>query len=209
MINWLIIGVTALTSYLAFQNANLMGKLQFNAAQIIHRNEYYRLVSHAFIHANWTHLGVNMLVLYFFGRNIVGSGEYPGYFDYYFGNRATAYYLLLYFGGIMASNLWSLIKNRNNYYYNAVGASGAVSAVLFATIFFNPWEPLYLFAVLPIPGILFAIGYLFYSYQMSKKKTDNVAHDAHFLGAVFGFVFPILLKPNLFERFIDNLFSFL
>lgn len=203
MIVWFIIGITAVISYIAFQNRELSTKLQFNAAQIIHRKEYYRLVSHAFIHANWSHLGVNMLVLYFFGRNTVL------YFGYYFENKATAYFLLLYFGGILASNIWSLIKHKNNYYYNAVGASGAVSAVLFATIFFQPWEPLYLFAVLPIPGILFAAGYLFYSYQMSKRQSDNVAHDAHFLGAVFGFIFPILLKPDLFSRFIDNLFSFL
>lgn len=203
MITWFIIGTTVLISYLAFQNPDLASKLQFNAAQIVHRKEYYRLVSHAFIHANWTHLLINMMVLYFFGRNV------EAYLDHYFGNRATFYYLLLYFGGILASNIWSLIKNQNNYYYNAVGASGAVSAVLFATIFFDPWGLLYLFAIVPIPGILFGVGYLVYSYQMSKKQRDNVAHDAHFLGAVFGFVFPILLRPGLFERFIDNLFSFL
>lgn len=203
MITYFIIGITAVISYIAFSNRELATKLQFNAAQIIHRKEYYRLVSHAFIHANWTHLIVNMMVLYFFGRNI------EAYFGHYFGNKATAFFLLLYFGGILAANVWSLIKHKNNYYYNAVGASGAVSAVLFATIFFQPWEPLYLFAILPIPGILFAVGYLFYSYQMGKKQNDNVAHDAHFLGAAFGFIFPILLKPDLFDRFIDNLFSFL
>jgi membrane associated rhomboid family serine protease len=203
MITYFIIGVTVLVSYLAFQNHELMDKLQFNAAKIIHRKQYYRLVSHAFIHANWSHLLVNMFVLFFFGRGI------EQYFGYYFGNRATVYFLLLYFGGILASNLWSLIKHQNNYYYNAVGASGAVSAMLFAFIFFNPWEPLYFFGILPIPGILFAIGYLFYSYHMSKKSTDNVAHDAHILGAVFGFVFPIILRPGLFNQFIDQLFSFL
>lgn len=203
LMTWFIIAVTVLISYLAFRNHDLSEKLQFNAAKIFHEKEYYRLVSHAFIHANWSHLGVNMLVLFFFGRNI------EAYFNFYFGNKGTAYYLLLYFGGILASNIWSLIKHKNNYLYNAVGASGAVSAVLFATIFFDPWEPLYLFAVLPIPGILFAAGYLFYSYVMSKRQSDNVAHDAHFLGAVFGFVFPILLKPDLFDRFIDHLFVFL
>lgn len=203
MITWFIIGLTTLVSYLAFNNHELANKLQFNAAKIIHKKEYYRLVSHAFIHANWPHLVVNMLVLYFFGRNI------EAYFGYYFGNKATAFFLLLYFGGILASNSLSLIKHKNNYYYNAVGASGAVSAVLFGTIFFQPWEPLYLFAVLPIPGILFAVGYLFYSYQMDKKQKDNVAHDAHILGAIFGFIFPILLKPNLFDDFINKLFSFL
>ena len=202
MITYIIIGVTVLASYLAFQNHDLMEKLQFNAAKVIHQKQYYRLISHAFIHANWTHLFVNMFVLYFFGRGI------EQYFGYFFGNRATAYFLLLYFGGVLASNIWSLIKHQNDYYYNAVGASGAVSALVFAFIFFNPWEKLLLFFI-PIPGILFAIGYLFYSYQMSKKSNDNVAHDAHLLGAIFGFVFPILIKPELFTQFIDQLFSFL
>ena len=141
MVTWFIIGGTVLVSYLAFQNYSLVEKLQFNAAKIMQGKEYYRLVSHAFIHANWTHLLVNMLVLFFFGRNI------EAYFNYYFGNKAIAYFLLLYFGGILVSNIWSLIKHKNNYYYNSVGASGAVSAVLFASIFFNPWEKLLLFAV--------------------------------------------------------------
>lgn len=203
MITYFIIGVTVLVSYLAFQNHELMEKLQFNAAKIVHQKQYYRLVSHAFIHGSWSHLLVNMFVLYFFGRGI------EQYFGYYFGNRAVAYFLFLYFGGILASNLWSLIKHQNNYYYNAVGASGAVSAMLFAFIFFNPWEMLYFFAILPVPGILFAVGYLVYSYQMSKKSNDNVAHDAHILGAVFGFIFPVILRPALFSQFIDQLFSIL
>lgn len=203
MITYLIIGVTSLVSYLAFGNPVMMERMQFNAAKVVHRNEYYRLISHAFVHANWTHLIVNMFVLYFFGRGI------EQYFAFYFGNRATAYFILLYFGGILASTVWSLITQKNNYYYNAVGASGAVSALLFAFIFFNPWEMLYLFAFLPIPGIVFAVGYLAYSYWMSRRQTDNVAHDAHFLGAVFGFVFPILANPRLFEHFIDQLFSIL
>jgi len=203
MIIWLIIGVTSLVSYLAFQNSELFSKLQFNAAKVIQGKEYYRLVSHAFVHANWAHLLVNMFVLFFFGKSIMV------YFGYFFGNKAIAYFLLLYFGGMIVSNLWSLIKHQNNYYYNAVGASGAVSAVLFASVFFNPWEKLYLFAVIPIPGILFAIAYLFYSYQKGKKGDDNIAHDAHFLGAIFGFIFPVLLKPSLFEQFIDKLFAFI
>jgi membrane associated rhomboid family serine protease len=81
--------------------------------------------------------------------------------------------------------------------------------VLFTFIFLNPWEKLNFFAVIPIPGILFGIGYLFYSYQMSKQSNDNVAHDAHLLGALFGFVFPILVKPSLFRHFLDQLFSIL
>jgi membrane associated rhomboid family serine protease len=203
MITYLLIAVTGIISYLAFQNHSMMDKMQFNAAKVVHGKEYYRLITHAFIHAGWSHLLVNMFVLYFFGRAI------EQYFGYYFGNKAIAYFLLLYFGGILASNLWSLATQKNNYYYNAVGASGAVSAVLFTFIFLNPWKKLYFFAVIPIPGILFGIGYLFYSYQMSKQNNDNVAHDAHLLGALFGFVFPILVKPSLFRHFLDQLFSIL
>lgn len=202
MITYFIIGITAIVSYLAFQNVSLMEKLQFNAAQVVHRKQYYRLISHAFVHVSWTHLIVNMLVLYFFGRSV------ENYFGYFFGNRAEFYFIILYLGGILVSNVWSLIKHQNDYYYNAVGASGAVSAVLFTFIFLDPWEMLYLFAIIPIPGIVFGVGYLIYSYQMSKRKTDNVAHDAHFLGAVFGFVFPILLDPALFSRFIELLPAF-
>jgi membrane associated rhomboid family serine protease len=202
MITFIIIGITSLISYFAFQSPALMEKLQFNAAQVVHQKQYYRLISHAFIHVNWTHLIVNMLVLYFFGRNV------EAYFSYYFEARAGLYFVLLYVGGILVSNTWSLIKHKDNYYYNAVGASGAVSAVLFTSIFFAPWEMLYLFAIVPIPGIVFGVGYILYSYQMSKRKTDNVAHDAHFLGAVFGFVFPILLQPDLFVRFIEMLPNF-
>jgi membrane associated rhomboid family serine protease len=112
----------------------------------------------------------------------------------------------LYFGGLIISNAYALFKHRNNYYYNAVGASGAVSAVLFAAIFFEPWQNIYFFAVLPIPGIVFAALYLIYSYYMSRKQQDQIAHDAHFLGALFGFIFPVLLNGRLFERFIDKLF---
>ncbi len=156
---------------------------------------YYRLITHAFIHANWSHLLLNMLVLYFFGNTV------EIFFAHYFGNLATLYFLLLYFGGILFSNLWSLRKYKNNYNYNAVGASGAVASVLFAFIFFAPWEMLYLFGILPIPGIIFGVGYLFYSLQMTKQNQDHIAHDAHLLGAVFGFILPILLNPKLFSRF--------
>jgi len=203
MITWLIIGTTVLISYLAFQNANLMEKFRFNAAKIVQDKEYYRLITHAFVHANWPHLVVNMLVLYFFGPAI------ESYLGYYFGIKAKFFYIILYFGGILFSNIWSLLKHRNNYYYNAVGASGAVSAVLFAFIFFDPLQKILVFFVLPLPGILFAVIYLVYSYNMSKRDNDNIAHDAHFLGALFGFLFPILLKPDLLSTFINKLFAFL
>lgn len=196
----ILIAITVAVSYAAFKSPRLMEQLQFNASKIVHKKEYQRLVTHAFVHANWEHLLVNMIVLFSFGRAI------EAYFEYTFGAKHIQYYFLLYFGGIIVSNLYALYKYRNDYFYNAVGASGAVAAVLFAAIFFDPWNMIYFFGILPIPGIVFAVLYLVYSYQMSKKQKDNVAHDAHFLGALFGFVLPILLNPRLFEVFIDKLF---
>lgn len=196
----ILILITVAITYAAFKSPKLMDQLQFNASKIVHKKEYHRLVTHAFIHANWEHLFVNMIVLFSFGQAI------ETYFKYNFGNNEILYFLLLYFGGILVSNIYALIKHRNNYFYNSVGASGAVSSILFAAIFFDPWNMIYFFGILPIPGIVFAVLYLVYSYQMSHKQKDNVAHDAHFLGALYGFIFPVLLNPQLFEIFLDKLF---
>ncbi len=196
----IIIIVTTIVSVLAFNRYDLMEKLQFNASKIWHRKEYYRLVTHGFIHAGWEHLIVNMIVLYSFGQAI------EAYFQYGFGRMANAYFLILYFGGLVISNVYALFKHRNNYYYNAVGASGAVSAVLFSAIFFDPWGKIYFFGIVPVPGIVFAVLYLIYSYYMSRKQQDQIAHDAHFLGAIFGFIYPVLLDSHLLGRFIDKLF---
>lgn len=203
MITYIIIGINVLVSFLCFQNFELFRKLRFNPAQVIKDKQYYRMLTHAFVHANWSHLLVNMFVLYFFGPVI------EQLFAYHFGSSAPFYFISLYVAGILVANLWSLQKHKNNYTYNAVGASGAVSAVLFAFIFFAPWELLYFFGVIPIPGILFGIGYLFYSYRMTRQSADHVAHDAHFLGAVFGFIFPIILEPKLFIHFLKELVSIL
>ena len=196
----ILIVITVAVSFAAFNNAKMMNMLQFNASKIIYKKEYHRLITHAFVHANWEHLFVNMIVLFSFGTAM------EKYFEEYFGNNHILYFFLLYFGGILASNMYALVKHYKNYFYNAVGASGAVASVLFAAIFFDPWNMIYFFGILPIPGIIFAALYLVYSYQMSNKQKDNVAHDAHFLGALFGFIFPILLNPRLFELFLDKLF---
>ncbi|MEN6454121.1 MAG: rhomboid family intramembrane serine protease [Prolixibacteraceae bacterium] len=196
----IIIIITAVISVSAFNRPDLMEKLQFNASKIWHQKEYYRLITHGFIHANWEHLIVNMIVLLSFGKAI------EAYFHSGFGRMANAYFLILYIGGLVIANAYALFKHRNNYYYNAVGASGAVSAILFSAIFFEPWENIYFFGVLPMPGIVFAVLYLVYSYYMSRKQQDQIAHDAHFLGALFGFIYPVLLNGRLLERFIDKLF---
>lgn len=196
----IIIIITSLVSILAFSQQDVMGRLQFNAYQVVHRKEYFRIFTHAFLHANWEHLLINMIVLWSFGTAV------EQYYYMNFGSRGTYLYLVLYFGAILFSSLGGLIKQKNNYYYNAVGASGAVSAVVFSAIFFAPWNKIYFFGLLPIPGVVFAILYLVYSYQMSKRNVDNVGHDAHFLGAIFGFILPIIIRPSLFIEFINNLF---
>jgi membrane associated rhomboid family serine protease len=198
----IIIAITALISIAAFNKVELLYKYQFNAYQIVKRNQWYRIFTYAFLHANWDHLLVNMFVLFFFGRVL------ETYFNDYFGASAVLYFILLYVGAIVFSTLYDLKKHREHYHYNAVGASGATSAVVFAAIFFAPLEKIYFMFFIPIPGIIFAIGYLYYSYYMSKKNLDNIGHSAHFYGAVFGFLFPILIKPQLFSLFLQQILNF-
>ena len=169
----------------------------------MHRKEYIRLISHGFLHGSWPHLLVNMFVLYSFGQAVIY------YFNVEFPGRGIVMFLLLFFSGLVFSSLYSLFKEKDNHYYSAVGASGAVSAVVFASIFFHPYNPLYLmFIPIPIPGIIFGVLYLVYSKIMSQKNIDNIGHDAHFWGAVFGFLFPIIYRPSLFIDFLQKLITF-
>ena len=114
-------------------------------------------------------------------------------------------FFFLYFGGMIAASVYDVWKYRNEVYYTSIGASGAVSAVLFASIFLDPWNKIYLFAAVPIPGILFGVVYLFYCQYMAKRGGDNINHNAHFWGAVYGFVFPVLLRPDLLQFFLRQL----
>jgi membrane associated rhomboid family serine protease len=196
----IIIALTVIVSLLAFSNRELFRRLVFSPYDIKHFKNSYRFVSYALIHADWIHLLVNMMVLYSFGRVV------EAYYGFYFGNKAILYYILLYLGGVALSTLPSYGKHKDDYSYTAVGASGAVSAVVFASIIFDPLSKIYIFLIpIGIPAIIFAILYLAYSWYMGKKNIDNVGHDAHFWGAIFGFVFTIVLKPSL----ISNLLAIL
>lgn len=188
----LLIAITSLISLVAFGDRRIFTALLFEPYVIKVRNEWYRFFTHAFIHANWPHLLVNMFVLYMFGRNVEmlygiirpGNGIVP--------------YLSLYIGGIIFSSLPSYKKYIHDPNYRAVGASGAVSAVLFAQILMLPTTEVYFFLIpFPIQAWIFGILYLFYSWYMDKQGGDNVAHDAHFYGAVFGILFTTFLKPDL------------
>lgn len=200
MITYIIIALTAYTSYRAFSNYSLFDKMKFNAYDIVHNKKQAKLFTHALIHADWNHLIFNMLTLFFFGPTV------ESVFVSIWGTQGIFYFILFYISAIAASSFFSLFKYKDVWSYNAVGASGAISAVLFAFILFAPTQKLYLFFALPIPGYIYGVAYLLYSYQMSKRGSDNIGHDAHFWGAVYGFMFPILLKPSLFERFFNQLF---
>jgi membrane associated rhomboid family serine protease len=195
-----IVIITAFVSILALNRDELFRKLRFHPYSIKHHNEWTRFFTYAFVHADWIHLGVNMFVLYNFGRYVE--------LDYsdFFGAKATLYYLMLYTGGVLFSTLPSYSKNRDNPLYSAVGASGAVSAVLFASIIFNPTSKIFLFFIpIGIPAAIFGIIYLAYSAYMSKKGHDNIGHDAHFWGAIYGIVFTIALKPPLLMYFLRSI----
>lgn len=196
-----IIAATVIVSARAFQDRSLFYKLMFNAFQVVHRKEYFRLLSHGIVHGDWMHLLVNMFVLFSFGNNLVL------YFEHYLGINGNIGLIVFYILALPVSSIFSMIKEKDNSMYNAVGASGAVSAVVFACIFFDPWNLLYFFGVIPIPGILFGVGYLYYSYRMGKQNNDNIGHDAHFWGALFGFSFPIIIQPKSILIFIDQLFT--
>lgn len=204
----LLIILTSVISVIAFNRRDIFDKLQLNPYAVYHKKEWYRIISHGFLHADWVHLFVNMFVLFSFGssvENIFKQLAANGIIK-----SPILSYALLYFISMIFATITTIKKQKDNYWYNSVGASGAVSAVVFTSIFFQPLAKLYFYAVIPIPGIVFGVLYLGYSHYMSRRggEKDNINHDAHFIGAVFGFLFPLILDPKLINIFIGQLFNF-
>ena len=202
----LLIVITSLISVISFNRRELFDKLQLNPYAVYHKKEWSRIISHGLLHADWVHLFINMFVLFSFGssvenifKQLAASGVIKS---------PTLSYVLLYFISMIFATLTTIKKQKDNHWYNSVGASGAVSAVVFTSIFFQPLAKLYFYAVIPIPGIVFGVLYLAYSHYMSKRGGDNINHDAHFIGAVFGFLFPLILDPKLINVFLGQLFNF-
>lgn len=203
-VTYVIIAVTATISVLAFSNRGIADKLLFSPYMISNHRQGYRFVSHALIHGDWMHLLVNMFVLLSFGQAV------ETYFDVFFGIKGKYLFSLLYLGGIALSSLPSFGRYKSDPYYRAVGASGAVSAVVFASILIQPLSPIrFVFIPVDIPAFIFGAMYLAYSAYMSRKGADNIGHDAHFWGAVFGMVFTGILKPALLMGFINQIGNFL
>jgi membrane associated rhomboid family serine protease len=195
----LIVIVTVLMSMAAFSSKDLMYKLIFNPYMVSEKKQWYRFVTSGFIHADFLHLFINMIVLWSFGNAVERD------FGAIFNSESTYYFTLLYLGGLVISITPSYKRHLHNAAYNALGASGAVSSVLFAAILLRPLENVYLYGIIGIPAIIMGVLYLGYSYYMDKKGGDHINHDAHFWGAVFGLLFTILLKPSLAIYFIDQI----
>ena len=193
MITVIIIAITCIVSILCFNGTLNGNKLIFNAYQVWHRKEWYRMLTSGIIHSGWGHLFFNMLTLYFFGRVV------EQYFSAAFGGVLGAVlYVVLYVSALAISSLGDLVKYRDNWNYNALGASGAVSAVLFASILFAPKMGIYIYLIpIPVPGYIFAPLYLLYCWYMAKRNMYNIGHTAHFWGAVYGILFPIICKPDV------------
>ncbi len=200
MITNIIIFLTCGVSLWALLEVRISDQLRFNAYLAKHSNQWYRFFTYAFVHADWIHLLVNMFVLYSFG-SIVET-----FFKLHFGPKGILDFILLYIGGIMFSVLGSFGRHKDNFGYNAVGASGAVSAIVFSSIIFYPIGKIYLFMIpLGVPAFIFGILYLAYSAYMAKRNIGNIGHDAHFWGAIFGALFTIVLKPSLFLNCIAQI----
>lgn len=181
--------MTCVVSVLAFVGKIPSDRLVFNAWAVSNRREYWRFFTHALLHGGWGHLLINMFVLYSFGWIVEGD------FGLRFGAKGSLYYALFYVAAAAVSSVWDYFEHRDDYSYNALGASGAVNAVLFASIVSNPMSKLIVFPIpIPLPAWLFAILYLGYSVYMSKRGGDNIGHRAHVSGAVFGAAVALLMK---------------
>ena len=201
MVTIIIIAVTVLVSLLCFSGRPDVNSLMFNAYQVWHRKEWWRMLTSGLVHGGWGHLFFNMLTLYFFGTVV------ERYFAAAFGStNGIVLYVVLYVSAFAVASLWDLFKNRDNPNYNALGASGAVSAVLFASILFDPKMGIYIYLIpIPVPGYIFAPLYLLYCWYMARRGTDNIGHTAHFWGAVYGLAFPLICRPDIFQHFLAQL----
>lgn len=190
-ITLIIIAVTCIVSFISFNNSEFKNQLIFFPPAISNNNQWYRFFSCGLIHQDWPHLIFNMYALYLFGEGQQHSGvEYI--FISIFGAKGKIYYLTMYISALGICLLPTYGKNKNNRYYFSLGASGAVSAVVFASILFNPM--LYMgiiFLPIFIPGFLFGALYLFISWWLDKNKSGNINHSAHIWGAIYGIGFSI------------------
>jgi len=215
----LIIIITSLVSIGALRDRNLLSRYLFIPSRVFEFGERYRFFSHMFIHADYGHLIFNMLSLYFLGNVMLTSygGDYvdnsgaifhlsSGWIQHYgFWQGQFLFVILYFFGGLFAS-LLPYSRNKTNPSYMSLGASGAVSAVIFASIIWNPTLKLYLFFIpFGIPAYVFGPLYIAYEIYMDRRGGSTIAHDAHLGGAIFGIIFVLLINFEAGIRFVKQI----
>lgn len=211
-IAWIIIIATVVVSWQAFEKSWLFEKLLLNPYSVRHRKEYYRVLSHTLIHADWTHLLFNMFTMYSFGtfmeKVFTNEALFQAFFpDFIFWGEKTGQglFLLLYLLGAIAATIPSILKHSNNFGYNAVGASGAVSAVMMAFMIMFPNFQVSFFMLIPLPAWVGALIFLGVEHYLNRKQRgSNIAHDAHIWGALFGIAFVTFLNPKFLSNFVEQ-----
>lgn len=198
-ITLVIIIITTGVSLYTMQKPRLLNSLMMNPQAIVSGGQYHRLITSGFIHRDHMHLILNMFSFYFFGRQL----EYI--FNEIFGSLGSVHFLAIYLLGIVISDIPTVMKHRNNEHYNSLGASGAVSAVVFACILFLPLQKICLYGVFCFPGIVLGLAYLGYSFYSSKKSKDGINHDAHLYGALFGMVYCLVFYPHSLTLFLQQM----
>ena len=198
----IIIIITSIISIRGFSNPAFLRGWIFTPYLAKEPSHFYRFLSSGFIHKDWMHLAFNMFTLFFLGNGV------EQYFEYIFGSLGDFYFGLLYLTAIIVSSIPSFLKHKDHAHYHSLGASGGVSALVFCFILIDPVTKLCLFGLLCLPGFILGALYIIYSLSMARKQMDNVNHDAHLWGALYGLIFIIILRPAIIVRFIDQISAY-
>lgn len=199
----ILIIITVITSYYAWNNPDIYQKWIMRPYSVSNRKEYQRFITSGFIHADGMHLFFNMFTLYFFGDII------EQIFGMLYGSgTGLLLFLLLYLGGIVISDLPTFFKHRNSPYYASLGASGGVASIVFSSILFMPLSNICIWAIICLPGFVLGILYIIYSIYQGRRMADNINHDAHLYGALFGIVFSIIIHPRVIVSFFQQVIQY-
>lgn len=198
----IIVIATVGISLWAFNNDTIYQKGLMNAYLTIQKGQYWRLLSSGFLHGSYIHLGFNMFTFYFFGAVVERT------FSQLLGPSASIIFILYYFSAIIISDLPVAFKQRNNPGYNSLGASGAVSAMVFTSILYFPLNDLCLYGILCLPGFILGTLYVVYSYFQGRNMSDNINHEAHLYGAIYGIFIGVLIYPDSVMSFFRQVASY-